>query len=521
MDMNTTNNEAPFSKEDLDLLYEVSASIHAIRDFDEMLRTVLHKIKEVFRIEGASLALHEPDQKLFYFIRTVEMQRDGKHEDIEKMHFPDDVGVAGWVLRNNQTVVIPDVSKDERVFKDFDLSKSLTHRSMVCAPLRTPTGIIGVLYAIHKSEGYFTERDSQLLEVLCVGLAMAIENSKNYGALKQYADSLEEDKRRLISEVQNLFELQGVIASSPSMRRLFSLIGKVIDTRTTILLQGETGSGKELIAKVIHYNGPFKDKPFVAENCGALSENLLESELFGHVRGAFTGAVSDKKGLFAMADGGTVLLDEIGEMPLAMQVKCLRILQEGQFRPVGSSRFFTVNVRIIASTNRNLEEEVAKGNFRKDLYYRINVFPITIPPLRERKEDIPLLTAYFLDVFAKRFKRPAPRLTPRALELLSQYHWPGNVRELQNEMERAFTLAGRKKEISDQYLSKKIINTRDGGSPSYGDSGTMQEVVERIEKQMVQEALEKTNGNRSQAAGILGITRQGLLNKIKRYNIRA
>jgi Nif-specific regulatory protein len=517
--MKMINGETPFSKEDLDLLYEVAASIHAIRDFDEMLRTVLYKIKEVFKIEGASLALHEPDQKLFYFIRTVEMQRDGRHEEIEKMHFPDHLGVAGWVLRNNQTVLIRNVSKDERVYKDFDLAKSLTHRSMVCVPLRTPKGFIGVLYAIHKSEGYFTEKDSLLLEVLCVGLAMAIENSKNYGALKQYADTLEEEKRRLISEVQNLFELQGVIASSPSMRRLFSLVGKVIDTNTTILLQGETGSGKELIAKVIHYNGPLKNRPFVAENCGALSENLLESELFGHVRGAFTGAVSDKKGLFALADGGTVLLDEIGELPSSMQVKFLRILQEGQYRPVGGSHFIKVNVRIIASTNRNLEEEVAKGNFRKDLYYRINVFPITIPPLRERKDDIPLLTAYFLNIFAKRSKKTTPLLTPRALELLSQYHWPGNVRELKNEMERAFTLAGTNNEISVQYLSKKIRSSNEAASSTFIGSGTMQQVVERIEKQMVCEALEKTTGNRSHAAAILGITRQGLLNKIKRYNI--
>ena len=338
-----TDIDATFSREDLDLIYEIMTSIYAISDFDEMLRIVLLKIKEVFKIEGASLALHEPDQKLFYFIRTVEMQRDGKHDDIEKMHFPDHLGVAGWVLRKNETVMIRDVSNDDRVYQDFDLAKNLSHRSMVCVPLRTPRSIVGVLYAIHKSENYFSEKDSQLLEVLCVGLAMAIENSKNYGALRKYANSLEEEKRRLISEVQNLFELRGVIASSPSMRRLFDLIGKVIDTRTTILLQGETGSGKELIAKVIHYNGPFKDKPFVAENCGALSENLLESELFGHVRGAFTGAVSDKKGLFAMADGGTVLLDEIGEMPPSMQVKFLRILQEGQFRPVGGSRFFSVN----------------------------------------------------------------------------------------------------------------------------------------------------------------------------------
>jgi len=514
LDVSTT-----FDREDLGLLYEVSTSIHAIKDFDEMLRAVLHKIKEVFQIDGASLALHEADQKMFYFLQTVEMQQDGRHNDIEKMHFPDHLGVAGWVLRNNRTVLIPDASKDERIYKEFNLQKGFPTRSMICVPLRTPKGIIGVLYAINKLEGRFTNKDSLLLEILSVTLAMAIENAKNYGLLKQYVNSLEAENRRLMSEVQGRFEVQGLVASSCSMRQLFSLIEKVIDVNTTVLIQGETGTGKELIAKVIHYNGPLKDKPFVAENCGALSENLLESELFGHVRGAFTGAISDKKGLFEMADGGTVLLDEIGEMPRAMQVKLLRVLQDGRFRPVGGSHYIQVNVRIIACTNRNLEEQVAQGNFREDLFYRINVFPITIPPLRERKEDIPLLVDHFLKEFAKKFKRPVPRLTSTALELLSSYGWPGNVRELQNEIERAFTLAGSEKEISAAYLSNKISESKNQLCPDYDTGGTLQQVTERIEKQMVHEALEKAAGNRSHAAGMLGITRQGLLNKIKRYNI--
>ena len=508
-----------FTTKDLELLHEVSTSIHAIKDFEEMLRVVLHKIKEVFQIDGASLALHEADQKMFYFIQTVEMQQNGKHNEIEKMHFPDHLGVAGWVLQNNQTVLIPDASKDERIFKEFTQDKQLPTRSMICVPLRTPKAIIGVLYAINKLEGSFTTKDSRLLEILSVTLAMAIENAKNYGVLKQYANSLEEQNRRLISQVRERFKVHGLIASSSSMRHLFSLMDKVIDVTTTILIQGETGTGKELIAKVIHYNGPLKDKPFVAENCGALSENLLESELFGHVKGAFTGAVADKKGLFEMADGGTVLLDEIGEMPRSMQVKLLRVLQEGQFRPVGASHFVRVNVRIIACTNRNLEEEMAKGNFREDLYYRVNVFPITIPPLRERKEDIPLLAAHFLEEFAKKFKRPVPRLTSNVLELFALYHWPGNVRELQNELERALTLAGSKKEITEAYLSPKFFDSIDNSYPAYNKGGTLQEVTERIEKEMVHEALERAEGNRSHAAKLLGITRQGLLNKIKRYNV--
>jgi len=293
--MSTVDPETLFSRQDLKLLYEVSTSIHAIKDFDEMLQVVLHRIKEVFQIDGASLALHEPDQKMFYFIQTVEMQQDAGQKDIEKMRFPDHLGVAGWVLQNNQPVLISDTSKDDRVFKEFSSDNELPTRSMICVPLRTPKAIIGVLYAINKLEGSFTAKDTQLMEIMSVTLAMAIENARHYGILKQYANSLEEQNRRLMSEVQQRFQVQGLIASSHSMRRLFALMEKVIDVNSTVLIQGETGTGKELIAKIIHYNGPMKEKPFVAENCGALSENLLESELFGHVKGAFTGAISDKK----------------------------------------------------------------------------------------------------------------------------------------------------------------------------------------------------------------------------------
>jgi len=517
--MSTLDGQTSFTRRDLKLLHEVSVSVHAIKDFDEMLRVVLHKIREVFQIDGASVALHEPDQKMFYFIQTIEMQQDGGVKDIDKMHFPDNLGVAGWVLRNNESVLIPDASKDERVFKKFSLDKGLPTRSMICVPLRTPTAIIGVLYAINKLEGKFTEKESRLMEIIAVTLAMAIENAKNYGALKQYAQLLEEQNRRLRSEVQQRFEVHGLIASSAAMRRLFALMDKVIDVNTTVLIQGETGTGKELVAKVIHYNGPMQDQPFIAENCAALSETLLESELFGHVKGAFSGAISDKKGLFEMADGGTVLLDEIGEMSPSMQVKLLRVIQEGQFRPVGASHYVSVNVRIIASTNRDLEEEMARGNFRQDLFYRINVFPLTIPPLRERKEDIPLLAAHFLKEFAKKFNRTVPRLTPGALELISSYDWPGNVRELRNEMERALTLAGSNQEISEGYLSGKIFDPVDSAGAVGDRSGTLKEVTERVEMQMVRDALEAAGGNRSLASNMLGITRQGLLNKIKRYNI--
>jgi Nif-specific regulatory protein len=518
--MEEIKQKVSFTKEDLTLFYEVSTSIHAIRDLDEMLRSILRTIKTVFHVEGASLALHDADRKEFYFIRTVEVEKNGDYVRMKKMRFPDHLGVAGWVLRENRPVIIPDVSKDDRFFNGFDIQENFVTKSMICTPLRTRKRILGILYALNKLQGEFTATEARLLEVLSGTIAIALDNAQFYGELKQYASSLKEENLRLKSEVQSRFNLQGIIGSSPAMRRLFVLLEKVMDTMTTVLIQGETGTGKELVARVIHYNGPLKDKPFVAENCGALSEHLLESELFGHVKGAFTGAIADKKGLFELANGGTVFLDEIGEMSAAMQVKLLRVLQEGQLRPVGGTHHRAVDVRLITSTNRNLEEEVRKGTFREDLFYRIHVFPITVPPLRERREDIPLLAAHFLKEFAKKLKMPGPRLTPRVLDLLSWFDWPGNVRELENEIERAMTLAGREGEIREDHLSEKIKASSGKGISLLKAEGKLKEVTEEIEQRMVLEALRKTRGNRSQAARVLGLTRQGLLNKIARYNIK-
>ena len=513
------NDGIALNPEDLSLFDEVATAIHTAHNFEHMLGDILHRIKQGLQSEGASLALHEKDQQRFYFIRTVEMAQGDATPGTQQLHFPDHVGIAGWVLRNNETVLIPDASQDDRVYRGFDLAEQHPTRSMICVPLRTPKGIIGVLYAINKLVDTFTLKESILLEILAVTIAMAIENAQLYGELQAHANALETENLRLLSEIQNRFEAQGMIGSSPAMQKVFDLLTHVISTDTSVLIQGETGTGKELIARIIHYNGNRKDKPFVAENCGALTESLLESELFGHVKGAFTGAVADKKGLFEMAHGGTVLLDEIGEMPTAMQVKLLRVLQEGQLRPVGSSQSVRVNVRLITCTNRDLEQAVRQGSFREDLYYRIAVFPITIPPLRERQSDIPLLATHFLEEYAMKFQRTVPRLLPAALDKLTRYAWPGNVRELQNEMERAVTLAGNDVVINLDYLSAKI---RAGGSESLvaiPKQGALQEVVAQLEQQMVTEALQKSHGNRSRAARALGLSRQGLLNKISRYKI--
>jgi len=332
--------------------------------------------------------------------------------------------------------------------------------------------------------------------------------------------SLEIENQQLRSDAQTRFNLQGIVGSSPAMRRLFLLLEKVIATRTSVLIHGETGTGKELIAKVIHYMGPLKDKPFVVENCGAFAENLLESELFGHVKGAFTGAITDKKGLFELADGGTVFLDEISETSPAMQVKLLRVLQEGQVRPVGGDHVIDIDIRLIASTNQDLEAEVKKGGFREDLFYRVNIFPIVIPPLRERKEDIPFLAAHFLNRFTEKMNSPVAGFTPRVLEYLSRFDWPGNVRELENEIERAVTLAGEEDKVKVTHLSEKIKVEARQALPAKVTRLPLKAATERIERQMVANALQHANGNRSQAASLLGLSRQGLLNKIERYNIK-
>ncbi len=511
--------EIILSREDFSLFYDVSTSIHAIRDLDEMLKTILGKIKQVFAIEGASIVLHDPVNREFYFIRTVEVDKDKDPLRMRTMRFPDHLGVAGWVLREDRPVIIQDVSRDPRFFGGMDTQGDFVTRSMICVPLKTRRGFLGVLYALNKLKGEFTSRDARILEVLSGPIAVSIENARLYGELKHHLSSLEQQNRQLASVAQARFNMHGIIGSSPAMHRLFTLMEKVIDTTTTVLIQGETGTGKELIAKVIHYTGPLKDRPFVAENCAALTETILESELFGHVRGAFTGAISHKKGLFEIADGGTILLDEIGEMPLKMQVKLLRVLQEGQFRPVGGSRYKKVNVRLIACTNRDLEDEVKKGNFRADLLYRINVFPITTPPLRERRQDIPLLTNHFLGKISKRLGWPQPDLSPAAMDLLVAFDWPGNVRQLENEIERAMTIAGRGNEITEEHLSYNLKKKSGRGHTLNLPSGTLKEVVQQVEQQMIRDALKDCNGNRSKAARMLGLTRQGLLNKISRYGL--
>ena len=318
----------------------------------------------------------------------------------------------------------------------------------------------------------------------------------------------------LREQVAGRYRLASLLGKSPAMQRVFELIGKIHATRTSVLITGESGTGKELVARALHSEGPRADRPFVAVNCGAIPDELMESELFGHVKGAFTGAVSDKAGLFHAAEGGILFLDEIGELSLGMQVKLLRVLQERMVKPVGANQERDVDVRIVAATNRELEAEVSRGAFRSDLYYRLNVIELRLPPLRQRREDVPMLIEHFVRRFSTEQGRPGLQLSPEAMRALQEYDYPGNVRELENIIERAVTLAGGSKiGLSDlpALRATPALGTQEGDALAIpGEGIDLDRVLNDYERKIIERALEQSEGVRKRAAQLLGISFRSL-----------
>jgi two-component system response regulator HupR/HoxA len=335
---------------------------------------------------------------------------------------------------------------------------------------------------------------------------------------KRVADT-DEKLEAMSKELSERWDFGKMVGKSAPMITLFKLLTRVCQSDATILITGENGTGKEGIARAIHYNSNRKKQNFVVQNCGALNDNLLESELFGHVKGSFTNAVRDKKGLFELADNGTLFLDEIGDTSPAMQVKLLRVLQEGTFIPVGGTEQRKVNVRVLAATNKNLEQMVKDGTFREDLYYRLNVINVKVPPLRDRKEDIPLLLQRFLENYASASGSPIKRVSREVLDRLERHNWPGNVRELQNEVERLCVLAGSDQEIGADLMSERIVGStaKDDKYPGLRIDGKLKDAIEDLERRMIYEGLMKENWNKSRVAKKLGISRAGLIMKCEKF----
>lgn len=342
------------------------------------------------------------------------------------------------------------------------------------------------------------------MEELTITVKRALEQSK-----------LLRENQYFRQELREKYKFENIVGSTPGMLAVYKTVARLVDSKATVLIQGESGTGKELIARAIHFNGPRAERPFVAMECASLAESLLESELFGHVRGAFTGAVETKKGLFEIADGGTIFLDEIAEISLGLQAKLLRVLQEYEIRRVGGTQPIALDVRVIAATNKDVEALVKVERFREDLFYRLNVVTLHLPPLRERQEDIPLLASYFLRKYSETNHKLISHITPEAMDLLCSYHWPGNVRELEHTIERAVTLTMNSALLPGDLpprLQQQTVLPRPGTSPPLL-------TLEELEKQHIQVVLRATQGNKKRAAQILGINRRSLYRMAKRYGL--
>jgi len=404
-------------------------------------------------------------------------------------------------------MLIEDVSKDPRWDSDISKTVDFQTRSIICTPMKAGDETIGVVEIIDKISGKsFRSEDLKILSEFGELAAHAIGNTRQFV-------QVERENRNLKEELELKYQIVG---NSQPIQKIISEARKVADSVATTLILGESGTGKELLARLIHRAGPRKEKPMIVLNCAALPESLLEDELFGHEKGAYTGALSSKSGKFELADGGTIFLDEIGEMSPGMQAKLLRVLQEGIFYRVGGNKPVHSDVRVISATNRAIEQDVKDGKFREDLYYRLNVVKIQIPPLRERREDISLLAEHFLDLFKQERGLSDLTISKEAIEKIMQYDWPGNVRELRNALERAVVM-GNSREVLTGDLPITDPNMK---YPGLQVGLTLNEALHTFKKEFIKLNLGSTGGNRSQAAKVMGIQRTYLSRLITKYNLK-
>ncbi len=429
----------------------------------------------------------------------------------EELRFDARLGIAGEVAMNGATVIVDDVYQDPRFNPAIDARLGYRTRNIVAVPLRNRSGtIIGVFEALNRKSGNFKDEDAHILEELGNHAAQAAENALLFERLERDRNELANRHRHLLKEVQERYSTQAIVGTSRPIQQLVRLIEEISDSPIDVLITGESGTGKELVARAIHFSSERAPGPFVALNCSTLPENLVESELFGIEKGVATG-VDKRAGRFEAAHGGTLFLDEIADLSFSAQAKILRALQERQVERVGGRTPVTVDVRILAATNKDLEQEISKGHFRDDLFYRLNVVHIRTPALREIKEDIPLLASTFLLRFGESLKRPARNFSQDALATLTRYDWPGNVRELENEMKRiAATIRHETAQVSD--LSPALRHGEQSGQ-------SLRDAVETLERDLIRSALKATGGNRVRASEALGLSRQGLLKKMQRYGI--
>jgi Nif-specific regulatory protein len=502
----------------LQALYEIGQALSSGHDLDHLLQLAIGRVVTPLDIESASIILLDDERDELYF-KVADDTRGGPEQRLREVRFPAKQGIAGWVIQKGQSLTVPDVDRDPRHYRGVDAHTGMKTRSLICVPLRSKDRIIGVLEAINKRQGVFTTEDVRLLEAFANQLALALENARLIQELRAARELLSEENRYLREAMAQTMQFETLVGEGPKMQEVYRLVELVLNTPATVLLTGESGTGKELIARVIHYQGPQAKGPFIAVNCAAIPETLLEAELFGYERGAFTGAMQRKPGRFELATGGTLFLDEIADMSPVLQAKLLRVLQEREFERVGGTETIKTDARIVAATNQHLEQLMVEGRFRTDLYYRLNVYPISLPPLRERQEDLGPLTMFFLKRYSQELKKEVLGISKEAMGLLERYTWPGNVRELENVIERAVILC-RGTIVTPQELPSLREHLRTpvlGGDALRLPPGGI--VLRELEKEFIRQALEQTHQNKSRAAEKLGLSRTQLRTRMRQYGL--
>jgi Nif-specific regulatory protein len=493
---------------ELSLLYEISCLLDQSLDLRDVVNPVLESISEKLDMRYATLTLLNRQTGAI----LIEAAEGLSEQQASRGRYKLGEGVTGQVILTGKPMVIPKTAESP-LFLDRTTRGKRGNSSFVCVPIKVGTDSVGAL-SIDRAfrEDMNLDNDVRILTIIASMIAQAVKLRQ---AAQEEQERLEEENERLRAELRDRFRPSNIIGNSHEMQIVYDQIAQVSRSPATVLIHGETGTGKELVAHAIHYNSDRADKPFIKAHCAALPETIIESELFGHEKGSFTGATAERKGRFELANGGTLFLDEIGDIPATIQIKLLRVLQEREFERIGGTKTIQVNVRVITATNKDLLSLVNKGNFREDLYYRLHVFPIYVPPLRKRKADIVLLADHFLDKYAKASGRQIRRLSSAVIDMLMSYHWPGNVRELENVIERSVLVA--EGDVVHPHHLPPTLQTAETSGTEPG--GTLRSLVDQYERDIIKDALKSARGNVAAAARVLGSTQRILGYKVSKHGI--
>jgi len=496
---------------ELSLLFEISQMLDRSIDLHDEMGHLLEAVAGNMGMMRGAITLLNRETGEFSIEAahglTLPQQERGRYRSGE--------GITGKVVESGRPAVVPRIAEEPLFLDRTGARKGLRKKdvSFICVPIKLGNEVIGALSADRLfDESVSLEEDVRLMRIIASMIARAVLLRRS---VQEQRRRLLDENTRLQEELRDRFRPSNIIGNASTMGEVYRLIAQVSKSDTTVLIRGESGTGKELVAHAIHYNSLRASKPFIKVSCAALPETIIESELFGHEKGAFTGAVAHRKGRFELAAGGTIFLDEIGDLSAATQIKLLRVLQEKEFERVGGIETIEADVRVIAATHRDLEELVAREVFRQDLYYRLDVFPIHVPPLRERRADILLLADHFCEKYGRANHKEILRISTPAIDMLTAYHWPGNVRELENCIERAVLLSA-DGVIHGHHLPPTLQLAETSGTQV---RGTLQEAVENVEREVIVEALKETRGNRAAAARRLGITERIMGLRVSKYGI--